>query len=151
MLRISKKVEYGLMILTRLVEAKGQLLSTAQIAHSYGISRPLAANVLKTMNQRGIVASVRGVKGGYRLLAKPAELTLARLIHVLEGPFAVSECKEASSPEEGCDCQAKCPIKRSIGKLQDWIEEFLQSITCDRLLGESTPVVPCPPPPETKK
>jgi Rrf2 family protein len=43
------------------------------------------AKVLQQLQRAGIVESVRGASGGYRLAREPSELTMADVIEVLEG------------------------------------------------------------------
>ena len=140
MLRLSKKVEYGVIIIARLSYEKADLLSAAEIAKSYDISRPLVANVLKIFNRHKIVSSVRGVQGGYRLMEKPENISLARLIRILDGEFALTKCRHVK-PNSGedappCVCTAieTCPMRKPIEKVQFKIADFFESIKCDQLI-----------------
>jgi Rrf2 family protein len=55
-------------------------LSTAEIAARHGVSAHHLAKVLSELARAGIVESVRGVGGGYRVTGNPRRLTLMDVI-----------------------------------------------------------------------
>ena len=87
-MRVSAKVDYALRALLELAAAppgpvKGERLSTAQ-----EIPPKFLENILTELRRAEIVASQRGVDGGYRL-AKPADaISVADVMRALEGPIA---------------------------------------------------------------
>ena len=87
-MRVSAKVDYALRALLELAAAppgpvKGERLATAQ-----EIPPKFLENILTELRRAEIVASQRGVDGGYRL-AKPAdEVSVADVVRALEGPIA---------------------------------------------------------------
>ena len=87
-MRVSAKVDYALRALLELAAAppgpvKGERLATAQ-----EIPPKFLENILTELRRAEIVASQRGVDGGYRL-AKPAdEISVADVVRALEGPIA---------------------------------------------------------------
>jgi Rrf2 family protein len=87
-MRISAKVDYALRACTELAVAgdgptKGDRIATAQ-----GIPIKFLENILSELRNAGIVATQRGVEGGY-WLARPAnEISLADVMRALEGPLA---------------------------------------------------------------
>jgi Rrf2 family protein len=85
MVSLSKKVDYALTSLAHLVEIKDQTVSARQIAGTHGLPLPLLMKILKTMHQHGILSSTRGVKGGYQIAINLDELSLGRLIAIVDG------------------------------------------------------------------
>jgi Rrf2 family cysteine metabolism transcriptional repressor len=49
-------------------------------------------NILGLLRQDGIVESVRGKEGGYRLGRSPRELSVGEVIRVIQGPLATVDC-----------------------------------------------------------
>ena len=87
-MRISAKVDYALRACTELAVAgdgptKGDRIATAQ-----GIPIKFLENILSELRNAGIVATQRGVEGGYWLARPAAEITLAEVIRAVEGPLA---------------------------------------------------------------
>ena len=85
MVTLSKKVDYALTSLAHLVENRDQTVSARQIADTHGLPLPLLMKILKALHQHGILRSTRGVKGGYQLTINLDELSLGRLIAVVDG------------------------------------------------------------------
>ncbi len=67
-------------------------ISAAEIAGKYGVSAHHLAKVLSELARGGIVASVRGVGGGYRFVGNARRLTLLDIMQMFEEPV---------SPENG--------------------------------------------------
>ena len=87
-MRVSAKVDYALRALLELAAAppgpvKGERLSSAQ-----GIPPKFLENILTELRRAEIVATQRGVEGGYRLARPADEITVADVIRALEGPIA---------------------------------------------------------------
>jgi Rrf2 family protein len=87
-MRVSAKVDYALRALLELAAAppgpvKGERLATAQ-----EIPPKFLENILTELRRAEIVASQRGVDGGYRLAKPASEISVADVVRALEGPIA---------------------------------------------------------------
>ena len=92
-LQISRKIEYGLRAMVCLAaQPPGALVPFREIARRMDVPEDFLAKILKTLVGRGLVASVRGSRGGYRLTKPPKEITFLNVIEAVEGPFVVSLC-----------------------------------------------------------
>ena len=87
-MRVSAKVDYALRALAELAAAPPGLVKAERLAMAQEIPLKFLENILLELLRAEIVASQRGVEGGYRL-AKPAEeVSLADVIRAVEGPIA---------------------------------------------------------------
>lgn len=84
MVSLSKKVDYALISLAHLISNPDQVASARLIAERHGLPGPLLMKILKRLHQQGILSSTRGVKGGYRIAINLDDLSLARLIEIVE-------------------------------------------------------------------
>jgi Rrf2 family protein len=90
MMRISCKVEYGIRALLDLALhiQQGPSLSR-DTAQRQGIPETYLNQLLLQLRRSGLVASVRGPRGGH-LLARPAdEISMLEIVEALEGPLVV--------------------------------------------------------------
>lgn len=90
-MRVSAKVDYALRALAELALAEDEQRSPVRredIARAQGIPPDFLENILRELKTAGIVASVRGNKGGFRLGRPAGAIPLAEVIRVLEGPLA---------------------------------------------------------------
>jgi Rrf2 family protein len=86
--RISAKVDYALRAVIELAAAAPGQIKGERLAAAQSIPHKFLENILADLRNGGLVASQRGAEGGYRLARSPAEITVADVIRVVEGPIA---------------------------------------------------------------
>jgi Rrf2 family protein len=64
----------------------GQPVQLRKIAQSHGIPSRFLVQILQQLKAAGLIASVRGASGGYRLTKPPRETSLGEVIALIEGP-----------------------------------------------------------------
>ncbi len=133
MLRISKRVEYGLMALQYLAKS-GQVATTREISDSSNIPHDLLAKVMQSMKRNGIIDSFQGVRGGYRLLLSPEQITLNRVVSSLDEETAITECASENPEHATCAMFDTCTIKVPMQKLQMKLTESVGNMTISELL-----------------
>src|SRR3546814_11856469 len=67
MLRVSKIIDYGTLVLTHMARCPQRLFSAADLAATLGLGQPVVSKVLKELSHHDLVKSNRGAKGGYVL------------------------------------------------------------------------------------
>ena len=131
MLRLSKLTDYAVVVLSRLGEAgegpTARVQTAPGLAAATGISEPTVAKVLKILGQVGLVDSVRGAHGGYRLTRPLAALPLSEVIVAFDGPIALTACVDGGSGS--CDAEAICPVRGRWDPVNDAIRRALSGIT----------------------
>ncbi|MEX1317758.1 MAG: Rrf2 family transcriptional regulator [Synechococcaceae cyanobacterium] len=82
----SAKTEYGLVALIELagVEPPERTLQVGEICRRQGIPARYLDQMLTSLRKAGLLRSIRGPRGGYRLARPPAEITVAEVIACLE-------------------------------------------------------------------
>jgi Rrf2 family protein len=127
--RLSKKVEYGLIALQHMAAARTAPAVTArELADRYGIPYDLLAKVLQLLARAGVIISTQGVRGGYALARDPAEIPVSHIIRVIEGTApAITQC--ISEGPESCGVFSVCTIKSPLLKVQANIERAFDSMT----------------------
>src|SRR5437867_1620802 len=129
MVRLSKRVEYGLIAIRDIAaRSNGHIVTAREIADTYHISHELVAKVLQKMAKAGLIASHQGVYGGYTLAKNPNEITVSRIITVIEGTMPmIAQCM-MEGPESCCVFDV-CTIKSPLHKVQANIERAFESMT----------------------
>ena len=86
MIKVSKKVEYGLTALIHLDTMHADVIvTTCEISSIYDIPEQHLGKVLQKMARVGLIASIKGAHGGYRPCKSLAEISLGQLVEVLDG------------------------------------------------------------------
>jgi len=134
MVRLSKKVEYGLIAMRHIATRRGGDLVTAkEIADTYRIPYELLAKVLQRLSKAGLIISVHGVHGGYSLSGNPAEIPLSSIINAIEGARPViAQC--LSDGPASCDVFEVCTIKIPLTKVQLNIERAFSTMMLSEIV-----------------
>jgi len=126
MLRISKLTDYGTVILVHLANyPRDRLCPATDVAAATHLALPTVQKVLKTLAHSGLVASARGVDGGYRLARAADQITAAEILDALEGPVALTECSEDDSH---CELESGCLVGGAWQKISIAIRGAMEDI-----------------------
>jgi Rrf2 family protein len=140
-MKISAQEEYGLRCLLQLAYLReGEYLTLAQIAEREGISVAHAGKLLWILNKAGLVSSIRGTKGGYRLARLASEIHLSEIIKVLDEDVLEGHCKSYTGVLASCVHTGDCGIRPVIVGLHEIVQKALSGITLAQLIGTEAKV-----------
>lgn len=135
MLRLSKLTDYAVVVLVRL--STGAAVQTSPgIAMGTGVPEPTVAKVLKALAGTGLVTSLRGSRGGYRLARPLSSIPISDVIEAVDGPIALTACVDGAS---SCDAQELCPMRGRWDPVNEAIHYALSSITLADMQEASLP------------
>ena len=137
MLRISRLTDYGTIVLAHLASERGVVRSAADVAGATGIALPTVSKLLKSLARAGLVTSVRGSRGGYRLALKPENISAASVIDALEGPVSITEC---SASDSHCDFEDVCNVGSAWQRINVAIRHALEEVSLVDLQKANSPV-----------
>ena len=127
-MRISTKGRYGVRAMFDLaMHNKDNAIALKSVAKREHISEKYLEHLFASLKKAGLIHSVRGAQGGYRLAHPPEEITLGDIIRVLEGPVTPSEC--VTDESEVCDRMAECVMHSVWCRIRTQIDEVLDNIT----------------------
>ncbi|HEU4683333.1 MAG TPA: Rrf2 family transcriptional regulator [Nitrospira sp.] len=135
-MKLSKKSEYGLRALLELTGVHGaSTLQRHEIAGRQRIPVEFLEQILLALKRAGLLASRRGMKGGYALIKSPKDITLGQVIRILDGPLAPIGCVSKTAYQKCGDCpyaeQPRCPVQQVMGKVRDAIADILDHYTLE--------------------
>lgn len=136
MLRISKLTDYATVIMANLAEHPGQRCPASQVSEETRLETPTVSKVLKTLARAGLIESVRGVHGGYRLTAAPQQISVAAIIRAMEGPIALTECGLDAGV---CSREHDCSLRGNWQRIGETVEQALESLTLADLAAPRKP------------
>lgn len=138
-MKLSTKGRYGLRAFIDLaVYEEEEPVSLASIAARQEISLSYLEQLMAKLKRAGLVESIRGVNGGYRL-AKPAEeISVGDVLRALEGDLAPVECAGIRPDAENhCTGSGSCVSKIVWKRINDSINQTVDSIFIGELVKES--------------
>jgi Rrf2 family protein len=99
--RLSAKTEYAAIAMLELAlcYGSGEPVRIRTIADSHGVPSRFLVQILLQLKGAGLVESTRGASGGYRLIQDPRQITLGRILAIVEGPpQAITGSAELETP-----------------------------------------------------
>lgn len=84
----SAKTEYAAIAVLELARRwdASEPVRIRAICESHGVPSRFLVQILLQLKAAGIVASTRGVGGGYQLMRPPEEITLEDIVRIFDGP-----------------------------------------------------------------
>ena len=137
---LSKKTRYAIVALTCLAREYGKgPIQIKDISEREKIPHSFLENILLELRKLGILGSKLGKAGGYYLLKKPEEVTLADIVRHFEGTIALMYCvsEKAYQPCEFCRDEANCEIRKVFKEIRDTTYSVLSRTTLKSLVSSA--------------
>lgn len=137
-MKLSAQEEYGLRCLLQVAQQPGpDPVQIPDIAAAEGLSPEYVAKLMRVLRQGGLVVSIRGASGGYRLARPAVQISLQQAIEVLDGPlFKDGFCDAHTGQASSC---VHSPTACSIRTLWRWVggalDKVLRQITIADLIN----------------
>lgn len=106
-------------------------ITLKQVSENQKISEKYLSKLIIPLKGIGLVQSLRGAHGGYKLNKSPDEITLLEIIEILEGNIAPVECIKSL---DTCDMEKVCPTREIWFQLEEVIVNFLKNITLENIV-----------------
>jgi Rrf2 family protein len=132
-MKLSKKGEYALRSLINLGIAKEvgrSLVQVSELAESEQLPIKFLEQIMQALKEDGLVVSVRGKFGGYRL-GKPAkEIPIGQVVRLIDGPLAPIGCVSQSAYAP-CTCpdETHCGLRMLMLDVRNAIANILDRYT----------------------
>jgi len=136
-LRLSKKADYALIALSYMA-APGQrpTVTAREVAEHHAIPIELLAKVLQRLVRAGVLTSMQGIRGGYRLARLPVAITVAEVVEAIDGPLMLTACDDQS---DSCEQYLKCSIRDPLHRIRERIVAALHGCSIAELAASQEP------------
>jgi len=129
MLRLSKKVEYGILAMQYMASHPGNLFTAKSLSENLHLSYDFLAKTMQKLMRAELLDSQQGTKGGY-FLARPADTI--RLMDILDSLESRAELVDCVLGDKDCEKKENCYLHGPIQLLQTKVEDiFLQTFLLD--------------------
>lgn len=135
-LRLSSLADYAVVLMTAAARHCGGLRSNARaLAEETGIPLPTAQKLVSKLSAAGLIESVRGAGGGFRLARPPAAISMADIIEAVEGPMALTTC--ADETRHDCALEPSCHVKPHMTHVNNAVRGALDGVTLATLTQDT--------------
>lgn len=134
-MKISTKGRYALRFMLDLAECgEGRYVPLKEISARQEISLKYLEQIVAQFGKLGMLESIRGPQGGYRLARAPQEYTIGEILRYAEGELAPVACLEQEV--NTCPRQAECATLPFWQGLYQVINDYVESVTLEDLLEQ---------------
>lgn len=133
MLKLSKKIEYGILATQYMAKNPGSLFSAKEMSEALNISYEFLSKTLQKLMKKGIIKSQQGYKGGYSLAGEAREITVADIMLALEANPALVQCFVDEKGKVTCGRASDCEIQSPMYALQRKIDGVFRSTTVEEI------------------
>ncbi len=102
------------------------MMAAPTLADETVVPLPTVSKVLKQLSRAGLLASSRGVNGGYSLARAPEEISVADIIGAIEGPLSLTACVDDG--ETICEHTSICGMSGNWDRVNRKVLAVLESI-----------------------
>ena len=118
-MRITHESDYALRIITT-IALEGGLLDAGKISDKTSVTPRFALKILHKLVKGGLIKSYKGSRGGYTLSLDTHDITLKKVIELIDGPIAIASCVD-----HGEECSLNCDKTACIYHIFDGISSSI--------------------------
>jgi Rrf2 family iron-sulfur cluster assembly transcriptional regulator len=137
-MRLSTKGRYAVMAVADLARQGDRAVSLAEIAARQQISLSYLEQLFARLRRAGLVRSVRGPGGGYRLARSAAETHVADVVLAVDEPIRATRCAGAASPKGCMPGGERCLTHDLWEDLGRQIHRYLAAVSIEDVLERRT-------------
>ncbi len=141
-MKFSTQEEYGLRIMIQVARhhAIGGL-TIPQISELEGLTESNVAKLTRLLRLAGYLDSTRGQEGGYTLAKAPEQIRVGDVLSALGGKlFDDDFCDKHSGFADICSHTVDCSVRSVWQTVQAAVDQVLDQLTLNDLIGQTTPV-----------
>ena len=139
-MKLTRKSEYGLRGLLYLARnSQKRAVLASEVSSSQNIPPSFLNKIFQKLARAGILKSYRGQRGGFALAKRPKEITLRRIVEVLEGPVQIwsGKKKREQSGRDEISSDSSVAMLSVWQRMQVKINKMLDNVTIKDLLKKS--------------
>jgi len=131
-MRLSSLADYAVVMMSAAARhACGTRLSATSLSAETGVPLPTAQKLMQKLAGAGLLSSMRGTGGGFKLTRPAACITLADIIEAIEGPIAMTTCVD--DLRNDCALDGQCLTKPHWGAVNGAVRGALAAVPLTQL------------------
>ncbi len=128
----STKGRYALRLMVDLtLHNSGDYIALKDVSQRQNISVKYLEQIVPLLSKAGMLKSVRGPQGGYKLSKSPREYTAGDILRITEGSLSPVPCLENGA--DGCERRNECTTIDFWSGLYKAVTDYVDSVTLEDL------------------
>lgn len=133
-MRLSSFADYAVVMMSAAARHCGHAqMNAAEMAAETNIPLPTVQKLISRLSSAGLLRSVRGAGGGFKLARPAAAITLADVIEAIEGPIAMAACVETGKHD--CGLEGSCRMQPHWPVVNEAVRGALAGVSLTHLSG----------------
>lgn len=131
-MRLTAQADYAVVMMSAAARhGCGARLSATLLSAETGVPLPTAQKLMQALARAGLLSSLRGTGGGFKLTRPAAAISLADIIEAIEGPIAMTTCVDQE--REHCALDGHCQTKPHWGAVNGAVRGALAAVPLTKL------------------
>ncbi|NJB67299.1 Rrf2 family protein [Desulfobaculum xiamenense] len=132
-MKLSARSRYATRLLLDLASHMGEgPLRASLLSEHTGISVQFIEQIIKPLKKARLVSSTRGATGGHTLAVGPEDITLARIVDIMEDGINLTKC---CAEPDSCERSAECRTRNAWLNASRALRDGLAAITLADLMN----------------
>ncbi len=132
-MKLSTKSRYALRAIIELDSlSNGKPIFVREIAKRQDISERYLENIFTQLRSSGILISLKGKNGGFKLAKEPKEISLIDIVTAVEGKLSIVEC---ASNVNSCERASECISREIWTEINNTLVEKISSYQLDEIIA----------------
>jgi FeS assembly SUF system regulator len=139
MMKLTNLADYAIVLVCQMSGATVEVCSAVQLSEKTNIPLPTVSKIMGALTRHGLVSSIRGLNGGFRLSHDTEKISLADIIEALDGPIGLTNC--VIEGKENCSIIETCKVKERWNPVNYAIKNTLANISINQFVGPPSSTV----------
>jgi Rrf2 family protein len=142
---LSQKAKYAIKALITLAKAPdNNLVQARDIATSQKIPKKFLDLIFFELRRHGLIQSIRGRDGGYRLALPPDQISIAQIVRAVDGALAPLPCASVRFYRRCDDCEDEktCEVRHMMREVRDAASAILDNTSLAEAASLGSPTKP---------
>lgn len=126
-MRLSRLADFAVVLMTHVAQHHEKIHTAAEVTLATQLPAPTVAKVLARLRREGLLSSIRGVKGGYRLVRPSATISVGAIVSAFDGPVALTQCIRSGLSR--CEVEAVCPSRVGLHRINATVLKALDDVS----------------------
>jgi Rrf2 family protein len=123
---VTRETDYAVRCVLFLARENGRLSSVTEVSKKMHVPKSFLAKIFQRLVRAGLLDSLRGVNGGFRLAKNPNQISLLDIMLAIQGPAGINVCAVNSKK---CGLSSTCSVHPVWVELRRDVDRSLQKQT----------------------
>ena len=135
-MRMTQEADYAVRLIYLLAQNHSAVQGASELSTRAAVPERYTLKILSKLRSKGLVESVKGAKGGYRLARDPAAITLLDIIETIDGEVAMTKCLSGADCTRMGDNKAACTFRRIYAQIGQEVARRLADVSMQDMLDD---------------